>query len=64
MEALISLEIFEKVWARTQLPAQNVLLILKEYEGSQLIYKRYVIIIFLSPPFAKIARKPYMYCYK
>ncbi|XP_026732273.1 HEAT repeat-containing protein 3 [Trichoplusia ni] len=40
MEALISLEVFEKVWARTQLPAQNVLLILKEYEGSQLIYKR------------------------
>lgn len=40
MEALISLEIFDKVWARTQLPAQNVMLILKEYDGSQLIYKR------------------------
>ncbi|PZC79107.1 hypothetical protein B5X24_HaOG216796 [Helicoverpa armigera] len=40
MEAFISLEIFEKVWARTQLPAQNVMLILKEYEGSQLVQKR------------------------
>ncbi|KAH9637671.1 hypothetical protein HF086_009339 [Spodoptera exigua] len=40
LEAFISLEIFDKVWARTQLPAQNVMLILKEYEGSQLIYKR------------------------
>ncbi|XP_075973198.1 HEAT repeat-containing protein 3 [Anticarsia gemmatalis] len=40
MEALISMEIFEKVWARTQLPAQNVMLILKEYEGSQLVFKK------------------------
>lgn len=40
MEALISLELFDKVWARTQVPAQNVLLILKEYEGSQIIFKR------------------------
>ncbi|XP_022821496.1 HEAT repeat-containing protein 3 isoform X2 [Spodoptera litura] len=40
MEAFISLEVFDKVWARTQLPAQNVMLILKEYDGSQLIYKR------------------------
>lgn len=40
MEAFISLEIFDKVWARTQLPANNVMLILKEYEGSTLIYKR------------------------
>lgn len=40
MEAFISLEVFDKVWARTQLPAQNVMLILKEYDGSQLIFKR------------------------
>ncbi|KOB71817.1 71 kDa protein [Operophtera brumata] len=40
LEALISLQLFEKVWARTQVPAQNVLLILKEYEGSQLIHKK------------------------
>lgn len=40
MEAFESLEIFGKVWARTQLPANNVVLILKEYEGSQLIYKK------------------------
>lgn len=40
MEAFISLEVFDKVWARTQLPAQNVMLILKEYDASQLIYKR------------------------
>ncbi|XP_013191284.2 HEAT repeat-containing protein 3 [Amyelois transitella] len=40
LEALVSLNIFEKVWARTQLPAQNVMLILKEYEGSQLIFKK------------------------
>lgn len=42
MEAMISLEIFDKVWSRTQLPAQNVMMILKEYEGSQMIYKKYV----------------------
>ncbi|KAL0851138.1 hypothetical protein ABMA28_007003 [Loxostege sticticalis] len=40
MEAMISLEIFDKVWSRTQLPAQNVMMILKEYEGSQMIYKK------------------------
>ncbi|XP_063822156.1 HEAT repeat-containing protein 3 [Ostrinia nubilalis] len=40
MEAMISLEIFDKVWSRTQLPAQNVMMILQEYEGSQLIYKK------------------------
>ena len=40
MEAFISLEIFSKVWAATQLPAQNVMLILKEYEGSQHIHKK------------------------
>ncbi|XP_059050926.1 HEAT repeat-containing protein 3 [Achroia grisella] len=40
MEALVSLQLFEKIWARAQLPAQNVMLILKEYEGSQLIYKK------------------------
>lgn len=40
LEALISLNIFEKVWACTQLPAQNVMLILKEYEGSKLIHKK------------------------
>lgn len=49
MEAFISLQIFDKVWARTQLPAQNVMLILKEYEGSQLIYKRYASVIVLLP---------------
>lgn len=42
MEAMISLDIFDKVWSRTQLPAQNVMMILKEYEGSQMIYKKYV----------------------
>lgn len=40
LEAFISLEVYEKVWARTQMPPENVLLILKEYEGSQLIYKK------------------------
>jgi hypothetical protein len=40
MEALVSLEIFTKVWARTQLPAQNVMMILKENEGSNLLYKK------------------------
>ncbi|XP_052737736.1 HEAT repeat-containing protein 3 isoform X2 [Bicyclus anynana] len=40
LEGLISLEIFDKVWARTQLPPENVLTILKEYEGTQLIYKK------------------------
>ncbi|KPI94899.1 HEAT repeat-containing protein 3 [Papilio xuthus] len=40
LEALISLNIFEKVWARTQLPAENVMLILKEYEGSKLLHKK------------------------
>ncbi|XP_034830522.1 HEAT repeat-containing protein 3 [Maniola hyperantus] len=40
LEALISLEIFDKVWARTQLPPENVMPILKEYEGSQPIYKK------------------------
>ncbi|KAJ2947909.1 hypothetical protein O0L34_g9700 [Tuta absoluta] len=40
MEALISLELFHKVWARTQLPADNVMLILKEYEGSKQIFKK------------------------
>ncbi|CAG9117502.1 unnamed protein product [Plutella xylostella] len=39
-EALISLDIFEKVWARTQLPAENVMMILKEYEGSALLHKK------------------------
>lgn len=40
MEAIISLEIFDKVWTKTQLPAENVLLILKEYEGSKSIFKK------------------------
>lgn len=40
MEALITLDIFDKIWAKTQLPAENVALILKEYEGSSLIYKK------------------------
>ncbi|XP_039758896.1 HEAT repeat-containing protein 3 [Pararge aegeria] len=40
LEGLISLEIFDKVWARTLLPPANVLSILNEYEGSKLIYKK------------------------
>lgn len=40
LEAFVSLEIFDKVWARTQVPAQNVLLILKEYEESQMLFKK------------------------
>lgn len=40
IEALVSLEIFEKVWAKTQLPAENVMLIMKEYDGSQFIHKK------------------------
>ncbi|RVE48529.1 hypothetical protein evm_006840 [Chilo suppressalis] len=40
MEALMSLDIFAKVWARTELPPQNVMMILKEYEGSQLVFKK------------------------
>ncbi|CAG9796568.1 unnamed protein product [Diatraea saccharalis] len=40
MEALVSLDIFTKVWARTELPPQNVMMILKEYEGSQLVYNK------------------------
>lgn len=43
LEAIVSLQIFEKVWSRTQLPAVNVLMILKEYEGSQMIFKKYVV---------------------
>ncbi|XP_030040343.2 HEAT repeat-containing protein 3 [Manduca sexta] len=40
LEALINLEIFDKVWARSQLPAHNVMMILKEYEGTQLLCKK------------------------
>ncbi|XP_038207905.1 HEAT repeat-containing protein 3 isoform X2 [Zerene cesonia] len=40
MEAMISLDIFDKVWSRTQLPAENVMMILKEYEESQLVPKK------------------------
>lgn len=40
MEAIISLEIFVKIWAKTQLPAENVMLILKEYEGCKSIFKK------------------------
>lgn len=40
IEAFNKLEIFDKVWARTQLPAQNVLIILKEYENTKIIYNR------------------------
>ncbi|XP_061708922.1 HEAT repeat-containing protein 3 [Cydia pomonella] len=40
LEALVSLEIFDKVWAKTQLPAENVLMILKDYEGSELLCKK------------------------
>lgn len=40
IEAMVSLKIFEKVWSKTQLPAENVMLILKEYEGSQSICKK------------------------
>lgn len=47
-EALISLDIFEKVWARTQLPAENVMMILKEYEGSALLHKKYALLLFFT----------------
>lgn len=40
MEAIISLEIFDKIWAKTQLPAENVMLVLKEYVGSKSIFKK------------------------
>ncbi|XP_045501868.1 HEAT repeat-containing protein 3 [Colias croceus] len=40
MEAMISLDMFDKVWSRTQLPAENVMLILKEYEESQLVPRK------------------------
>ncbi|XP_026319667.1 HEAT repeat-containing protein 3 isoform X2 [Hyposmocoma kahamanoa] len=40
MEAVISLEVFDKIWAKTQLPAENVMLILKEYEGSKSVFKK------------------------
>lgn len=40
LEALISLEIYDKIWARTQLPPENVMSILKEYEGTQLVSKK------------------------
>lgn len=40
MEAIISLEIFDKIWAKTQLPAENVMSILKEYEGCKSIIKK------------------------
>ncbi|XP_073957110.1 HEAT repeat-containing protein 3 isoform X2 [Choristoneura fumiferana] len=40
LEALITLDIFDKIWTKTQLPAENVAMILKEYEGSSLIYKK------------------------
>lgn len=39
-EAIISLEVFDKVWVKTQLPAENVMLVLKEYEGSKSIFKK------------------------
>lgn len=40
LEALITLDIFDKIWSKTQLPAENVAMILKEYEGSSFIYKK------------------------
>ncbi|CAK1540045.1 unnamed protein product [Leptosia nina] len=40
LEAMISLGVFEKVWLKTSLPAENVMLILKEYEETLLIFKK------------------------
>ncbi|CAH2102480.1 unnamed protein product [Euphydryas editha] len=40
IEALSALEIFDKVWARTQLPPENVLMILQEYEGTKSIIRK------------------------
>ncbi|KAL4712761.1 hypothetical protein ACJJTC_008058 [Scirpophaga incertulas] len=40
LEAFVSLDIFAKVWARTQLPAQNVMMILKEFENSYFIFTK------------------------
>lgn len=40
IEGIVSMGIFDKVWAKTQLPADNVMLILKEFDGSQSIYKK------------------------
>ncbi|XP_045448424.1 HEAT repeat-containing protein 3 [Melitaea cinxia] len=40
MEALNSLKIFDKVWARTQLPPVNVVMILQEYEGTKSIIRK------------------------
>lgn len=40
LEALNSLKIFDKVWARTQLPPENVVMILQEYEGSKSIIRK------------------------
>ncbi|NP_001233145.1 71 kDa protein [Bombyx mori] len=40
LEALVNFKVFQRVWARTEMPAQNVVMILKDYEGSQLICKK------------------------
>ncbi|XP_046962167.1 HEAT repeat-containing protein 3 [Vanessa cardui] len=40
LEALISIDILNKVWTRTQLPPENVLMILNEYEDTQLVHKK------------------------
>ncbi|XP_041975497.1 HEAT repeat-containing protein 3 [Aricia agestis] len=40
LEAFVSMDVFSKIWSKTQLPAENVMLIFSEYEGSQLIYKK------------------------
>ncbi|XP_068626459.1 HEAT repeat-containing protein 3 [Battus philenor] len=40
LEAFESLNIFQKVWSCTQLPAENVMLILQQYDGSKLIHKK------------------------
>ncbi|XP_050346672.1 HEAT repeat-containing protein 3 [Nymphalis io] len=40
LEALISIDILNKVWTRTQLPPENVLMILSEYEETQSIHKK------------------------
>lgn len=43
LEAFISYDMFEKVWARCQMLSENVLLTLKEYEGTKVVYKKLVI---------------------
>ncbi|XP_050681305.1 HEAT repeat-containing protein 3 [Leptidea sinapis] len=40
LEAIISLQLFEKVWAKAQLPAVNVTMVLEEYNDSALVVKK------------------------